>query len=694
MAKSMTKTKGKKKGADAEKGVSRGRIERNLKPRTADTYDEDNQLEGRGAGGGLPPDDYTVKEDLCNVEVIRPRYKEGPLYFGVFPQLDPKDPENRLRPGRVKAAALAQTKWIHKEYCAPYIGKDEKVTYIMPHRTRQKKEFFKDPYWVFYKACKDAEEAGKFGKGMAWSGTWNQLMKGSKTKGGAAIVHPKPKFYMQGYVFQNGDRNYMDDEDRELPYGLQADDPLVVIEINENAGLQLMKLLDTPNKGFDGEVDESDPDSLWEAFAYHAIGRIDYEEKTISGGKILLVFNPGVTKISEKTSWDGQKPKNKAPWNYEAAVRNVFKVDDHKYTATLKGDQFDEVFNKVQFWRDATAEDGTVQPGLLRYLSTEEKCLLIAKAFASVPKLVKFAWADHDEFLTDDVKGVLNSRASAVNPGTAGEDEDEDDDDQDDDDQDDDEEATPKKKAKKDVVIADKKKPKKADDDEDEDTDDDDDDDDADDDDDDAGDEEEEEEEEEDDAAGDDDEDADDADDDSDDDAGDDDDDDDDAGDDDEDDTSSDDDEEGEDDDSDADGDDDDDDADEDEEESKPKPKDKKKPSAKQQEDDDYFGDATKPPEKPAGSKGGKDKGKDKGGKKKSEATYEEDDAAKSKEKAMAKSQKAAKDAADRAKNRKNEAKEPPAAQGGSAGRKKTSANGDGKGKEKSGGSKTGSKKK
>jgi hypothetical protein len=415
----MAKKKKKKKGR--------------LKPRGASQYD--NKTHGKG-DSTMPPDDRTVKTNLCRVNVLRPKFKDGPMFFRPWPALAYEDPDT-LANGRASTESRGQSHWIVRVPVAKYIGLNdpscEKVTFCtrLPWDQDGKRN---NPFSVLSYGAHDAHDAGKFGPGRKWDSEWNRFLKGKSGKG-AELSKPTASWFAQGIVFANGDKDYT--SGRDLPLGMDENDALVVVQMSTSAGGKVLDLLDVPKKGFDGDAEERP----WEAFKYgDPTGVYDAKAGTVKGGVILVLFNPEKTKsIKKNTTWDPDAKQDSFK-GYEAAVRLSYKgADGDKFPAQLREQDVENVFARSQFWFDEP--DGGEQ-GLIYVPSIEEQCVLIAKAFRSCPKLITFAWADHeDEFLTDDVMGILNARKSAVMPA---EDEDTDDDDFED------EEPAKKKRSRKD----------------------------------------------------------------------------------------------------------------------------------------------------------------------------------------------------------------------------------------------------
>lgn len=394
-------------GKSQESAPPRRGRRRGLKARQRSNYD--NSKHGRSESS-LPPDDRCINEGSARVQVFRPKWSDGPLVFRPWPMLDYDDPENKIAPPRRSAKPRHQEDWIVRATVAKYVGLNdgdcERATFIL-HQPGDKQGKVQNPYRHLYFAAKGACDNGSFGPGRKWDADWNKLLKGSK-KGGAALSRPSVIWFVQAECYRNGDKDYL--ADREVPLGGDPADDLVIIEVPGTAGEGLMELLDVRKENFDGDEDDRE---FCAAFKYgSAVGHFDPKAFTCGPGLIVTVFNPNVTKnITKNTSWDGKIADTQG---YEVAVSRKYRDGRTELDPTLEGDRLQQVFDKWSFWWDDPASG---QEGLLRVAPVEQQALWVARAFRKVPKLIKFAWADHDDWFTDEVNAILNSRSQGVVPG-------------------------------------------------------------------------------------------------------------------------------------------------------------------------------------------------------------------------------------------------------------------------------------
>jgi hypothetical protein len=369
--------------------------------------------------GGSPPDDHTINEKVCAVRLVRPRYKEGPLFYRPFPQPSYDDPTT-LAPGRKSADPDSYSHWHVAIEGASYIGAPGGINHSFllypPFAPKEQKNL--NPYRVFYKACKAAHEGEQHGSSHLWQQQWNKLMKGGKS-GGAAISKSTRFYFAQGAVFASGDDVYIN-EDRNKPLGLGPDDALTIIQTKSSCGRAMVDLFNQRLEEFDG--DEEVDLSCGFVFG-DPIGKLkttDEGKLKVVGGWIIEVFNPKKTKHkpAPNCSYDG-KPKDIG--GYEVMLHKQIELNQLVCKASLSSADVERILELSRWWFDD--EEGN--PGILYFPSEEEQCVWIAQAFQGVSGLLKFAWYEHPEFMSDDVKTILKARKSSVVPGEEDADDDE-----------------------------------------------------------------------------------------------------------------------------------------------------------------------------------------------------------------------------------------------------------------------------
>ena len=402
---------------------------RSLAPRTRSQYS--NAQHGR-RDSNLPFDDRTVRTDICRVNVIRPNYEKGPMIVRPWPGLSEDNPDI-LVPGRVSVKSHDQSQWIVRAPVVKFLGLKncERFSFILYGPWEKQDRAKNNPVHILFFGSKAANKAGKFGNGQRWDSEWNQFMLGD-AKSGPEISGPTATWYMQGTVYVNGERDYTNGE-RQVPLGWDPADDLPIIEMSVGAGDKLVDLFDVEKKDTSNVDEENRP---WDKFLFgDPVGVYSEKERRVKGGLLLAIFNPRKTRVIKPkkegepmmfdilgnprprytTTWDGQIPKFQG---YEAGVMRSFKsADGVDFTAELTEEQTDIIKSKWQFWWDDPGNPNN--PGMLRVPSDEEQMVMIAKGFKAAPKLIEFCFADHPDYLNDEVMGILRERRSAVMPGEA-----------------------------------------------------------------------------------------------------------------------------------------------------------------------------------------------------------------------------------------------------------------------------------
>lgn len=377
----------------------------------------DSRAHSSETRSSAPPDDKTL-DPRCVLpfKLVRPQYTKGPLVFRPVPARD-YDNINNLAGGRESAAQRHYSHFMFPVAIAKYFGAEDnnKFTFLL-FQPGDEVARRNEPYTNFYWSCYRANKEGVFAGGRSWDARWNQLMVGSSGKG-ACITRPNRAIFMQGFVYGNGEEEYLGGG-REFALGEAADEPMCVLQLPASAD-SLFHIFDTPAESFDGN-----PDVNFN-LPYHfgdPVGTFDAATRTVEGGYFVCCFNPKVTKLQPRnaanpkspwlvTSWDGQLDPKKVA-GYEFAISRSLVVGGQKIKPSLDNRQVERVVKSSFFWTPSGDN-----AGILHFPSNEEKCAMIAQAFKSVPKLLEFAWFDRPEYLTPEVRKILgNSRSSVPTP--------------------------------------------------------------------------------------------------------------------------------------------------------------------------------------------------------------------------------------------------------------------------------------
>lgn len=409
---------------------------RNLPPRTPQAYT--TKVHGHRESQ-CPPGVRVLNPAVPGWNLVMPSYNDGPTIFRPWGPLDFANPK-LIVPGRNGVAANDLSHWSVRTRVAKFVGLPggEHSTWNLYHPVDYENDpgvHTRNPYVILYKACQGAFKTGDFRGGGEWDKRWNRLMLGGD-KEGASISAPNASAYIQGFVYASGDKNYLG-KGRTKPLGGEPSDGTPVVCISGSTYELLMKLY--AEEKSDEQIAKQYPEGFnedeepWKRFKFgDPTGIYDDVTKTVKSGAFVAVFNSRKAQVIEgkggkedivitggqnlplsHTSWDGQEAEFQG---YDVALfRNYISPNRAKYNVDLDAEATEQIKEKFQFPFD---DPGSDAKGLILFLSVEEQCLVIARAFAGVPDLVRFAWADNEEFMTPEVQAILNARRMAVRPGT------------------------------------------------------------------------------------------------------------------------------------------------------------------------------------------------------------------------------------------------------------------------------------
>ena len=422
------------------------RKKRSLKPRTRESV-ENRQLDADADGGRslTPRGDHSINPNVNNVRLDKLRcYKKGKSVIRVWNMLDPENPGEALLNGRLSAIDLAglggmsisepalcvQYAGVHKD-SGSFLGNDdvEQCSYIIARSKGSSYEgvnFWDLPYPKLYVMAKKARDSGEFGHGGAWNPKWNALMSGQMP----ALGSFKQRYFVVCSVLENGPnldlvrerveyrkdgKDVAEEYKREgIPLGDKADDPVMILQLPVSAGRKLLQLCCMEKQDYNGNPDVN-PSVM---FKYgDPCGKFDPATQTVKGGVFFTLYNPEKVTIDKHTTFQGVT--NPQVVEYEAAVTAKHSGPKGPISASLGAEQVDNIFNKHLFlWKDS--DEDPKDSYLLHEPSIEERCVLLARAFKQVPKLLEFCWMSQPEYIQfDAVQAILKNRTTSVGSGVA-----------------------------------------------------------------------------------------------------------------------------------------------------------------------------------------------------------------------------------------------------------------------------------
>lgn len=386
---------------------------------------------------GIPVGNMCINPNLTDVRLENLRcYTGGKTVLRIWPMLDPEDPSNKLLNGRLSAidmAGLGGMSISEPAYTVQYAGikKDtphfgntsefQQCSYIIARNKNSTYEgvtFWNEPYVKLYQTVKKAFEGKDFGYGGIYDQRWNSLMSAKMP----ALGPFTQKYFVIASVYENGDsldllrehisykqqgKDVSKDIPRNgIPLGEGSNDPLIVLPVSLSAGRNILKLCCIEKPEWTGNeianpaipFKYGDPTGIYEA-----------KNGTVKGGLFFTIYNPTKEVVDKHSTFAGGATSKMAV-EYEAAVSTKYQGPSRVMTPDLNADQVDHVLSKNVFlWKENATDPADSY--LLHEPTIEERCVLIAKAFRQVPKLLEFGWMSHPEYLNfDAVAGILNNR--------------------------------------------------------------------------------------------------------------------------------------------------------------------------------------------------------------------------------------------------------------------------------------------
>lgn len=347
-----------------------------------------------------PKDDRTLNRKGPQVEIVRPKWNgTAPMTFRPLPMTCAEDPE-LFDPTRLTTDEYDFSDFWRGLPAVKYVGIDQKFTFLAYDPRRAVEENYNprqdNPYHVLYNAVMDAVkktgEAIVKGKDVM-TGKWSPLVNDGPMK---AFNAPTKMYFMQGVIFESDGELYV--KGGSPPKGLRDGDLPQIIELSKSAGEKLAQKLNMLNPDYNGDTEVG---NQHEMYLYGDLVDI------VHGGFVTL-FNPkkhhNVSDAFEDFDDDsGDDDGGFQSWG--VAINPEFQIIAKRQPVVFTGD----LSEHVERIRKALVPWDEI----LYFPSDEEICRMMAQAFRSMPTLLEFGWADHPEFFTAEVEGILANRVQA-----------------------------------------------------------------------------------------------------------------------------------------------------------------------------------------------------------------------------------------------------------------------------------------
>jgi len=286
---------------------------------------------------------------------------------------------------------------------AKYVGVDNKFTFLLWDPVSERMGEYdprSNPYVILNRAIRDAVDEGEaiLGRHRLNISKWAPLVSDrSKKKAFSSVTK---LYYSQGLIYQHRDEIFV--KDGQPPKGARENDLPQIIQVSKTGGEDLANLLNETHEGFTGDTDN------------HAEYYVYGETVDLVDGSFITFYNPEKhnldTEVIDATDDDNIEEENEVEVagnsrefkGWKAQVDREFFYVNKRRRRKCKADitkYAKSIGKNLQWWDD-----------VLHIPTHDEICMYLANGFRSIPNLIRYGWADHPEFFTDEVKGLLANR--------------------------------------------------------------------------------------------------------------------------------------------------------------------------------------------------------------------------------------------------------------------------------------------
>lgn len=347
-------------------------------------------------GSKVPKGDLTIKRTGRLVELIRPHWEGAlPTIVRFLPMWNPDNPAE-FDPTRLSSRAYDISDFMRSYPAVKWVGLDRRLTFIL-FDPRWVREGIYDPdshpYTILNNAVNSAVLAGKamVGGRDVIGGSWFSLVSDRSKK--KAFARPTKISFGQVAVYSHDKEVF--GVHGEPPKGLRPDDHTHILQMTNTAGMGLLGKIEKTRPAYTGDTDD------FEQYYQHGM-LVDLRK-----GEFVVFRNPDKHDPMSDEDQDAEPPKGDSSFNrWEVDVipelrltvkgrEQVISPDLSKFEADIR--------KRVTWWDD-----------IIHIPGHEEICVQLATAFRSEPDILRFGWADHPEFFTDEVQAILNNRTQVA----------------------------------------------------------------------------------------------------------------------------------------------------------------------------------------------------------------------------------------------------------------------------------------
>jgi len=338
---------------------------------------------------GIPPDDRCFKPG-AQIQVIRPVYEGRSLIIRPLPMFCAEDPTT-LDPYRIGVEPGEYGDWLRSYPCVRFAGEEKSLfTFICYDPYNVEYDTSGNPYLLVRRIAHS--ETSEDGEAPRY---WDKLTRVRQ----AMLPNVRKMTFLQALVFKQDKDLYI--RKNGIPRGLDAKDPIPVIELPGSGMKGINKMLSEEAENYHGDPND------WERRMKHG------DPVALDKGRFFIIWNPAKDDVELETDDDGAadwQSRRKAEGEddnenkgYESIVSPVMISNGKKlkYSPAIGPEQFKHLAKKIQWWDDILDIPDNSKIALYTAMAL--------RGFRDVRKLLDMAWAEHEEYFTPEVEAVLKN---------------------------------------------------------------------------------------------------------------------------------------------------------------------------------------------------------------------------------------------------------------------------------------------
>lgn len=328
------------------------------------------------------------------VSIYRPSQTKGVFVVRPLPARD--DTPGTFLDYRYSTDDFDMSDWIRCCTTANYVGVDKRETFVLFDPRDGSYDINSNPYQILQSKLFAGKKSGDSRLDLS------DLNKRLESKMDNPLSRPARSAFFFAGVYQANTKNVFVGPGK-LAKGLGPEDQSTMVHISGTAVDNLFKILNERTEAYKNVVSE-DP-------AVIAKAMVAGDPVRLKHGRFLVFCDPDeeLALLPEGVQQRPAPPRlaNAQAKPYHVEVLKEIRLRGNR-KASLEG-------HESLVWQRALPFDS-----VLHFPSHDEICFIVAQLFQSKRDWLEYAWADHPDFFTSEVKGVLYGRTSSTSGAGGG----------------------------------------------------------------------------------------------------------------------------------------------------------------------------------------------------------------------------------------------------------------------------------